>query len=92
MSAICASASLDGLVSESSNNKDSSLSDKYQSNISTSSSSNSNFFSVSDSSGSRFEMCEVGKYLFNSYLNNCLRIVAHIHDQMETGIKDRTIQ
>ena len=93
--AICASALLDELVSESSNNKDSSLSEKYQSNSSNSSSSSSSgntMLLVSGSSGTRSEMFNVSSIDSTSIIDNLLGIMAQVHDQMETGMEDNTIQ
>ena len=92
--AICASALLDELVSESSGDKDSSLSEGNSSNSSNSnsSSSDSTLLSVYGSSGTRSEMSEVSSVDSASIIDNLLGIVAQVHDQMETGMEDNTIQ
>ena len=90
--AICASALLDELVSESSGDEDSSLSEGNSSNSSNSSSSDSTLLSVSRSSGTSSEMSEVSSIDSASIIDNLLRIVAQVHDQMETGMEDNTIQ
>ena len=86
--AICASALLDELVSKSSDNEDSSLDEEYRNK----SSSDSSLLSVSNSSGSRSEMSEMSSVDSTSIIHDLLRIVAHAHDQMETGMEDNTIQ
>ena len=94
--AICTSALLDELVSESSGDEDSSLSEGNSSNSSNSnsnsSSSDSTLLSVSGSSGTRSEMSEVSSIDSASIIDNLLEIVAQVHDQMETGMDDNTIQ
>ena len=86
-------ALLDELISESSNNKDSSLSEEYQSNSSSgSSSSGSMMLPVSGSSGTRSEMSNVSSIDSTSNIDDLLGIVAQVHDQMETGMEDNTIQ
>ena len=71
--AICASVLLDELVSESSNNKDSSLREEYQGNSSTSSSSSDiTLLSVSDSSSSRSEISEVSSVDSTSIIDELL--------------------
>ena len=87
--ALCASAFLDELISESSGDEDSSLSEGSSSN---SSSSDSTLLSVSGSSGTRSEMSEVSSIDSASIIDNLLGIVAQVHDQMETGMEDNTIQ
>ena len=57
-----------------------------------SSSSNSTLLSVCGSSGTRFEMSEVSSIDSASIIDNFLEIVAQVHDQMETGMDDNTIQ
>ena len=86
--AICASALLDELISYRSNNKDSSLSEEYQSN----SSSGSMMLLVSGSSGTRSEMSNIRSIDSTSIIVDLLGIVALVHDQMETGMEDNTIQ
>ena len=90
--AICASALLDELVSTSSESEDSSLDEEYRSNSSNNSRSNSTLLSVSGSSGSRSEMSEVSSVDSTSIIDDLLGIVAQVHDQMETGMEDNTIQ
>ena len=85
---MCASVLLDELVSESSNNEDSSSSDEYQSN----SSSGSMMSLVSGSSSTRSEMSNVSSIDSTSIIDNLLGIVSQVHDQMETGMEDNTIQ
>ena len=89
---MCASALLDELISESSDYEDSSLDEEYRSNSSNRSTNNSTLLSVSDSSGSRSEMLEVSSVDSTSIIDDLLRIVGYVHDQMETGMEDRTIQ
>ena len=94
--AICAFALLDELVSESSGDEDSSLSEGNSSNSSNSSNSNSSssdstLLSVSGSSGTRSEMSEVSSIDSASIIDNLLGIVAQVHDQMEIGMGDKTI-
>ena len=69
--AICASVLLDELVSESSNNKDSSLREEYQGN-SSNSSSDITLLSVSDSSSSRSEISEVSSVDSTSIIDELL--------------------
>jgi hypothetical protein len=90
--AICASALLDELVSKSSGDEDSSLSEGNSSNSSSSSSSDSTLLSVSGSSGTRSEMSEVSSLDSTSIIENLLGIVAQMHDQMEIGMEENTIQ
>ena len=78
--AICASTLLDELVSESSGDEDSSLSEGSSSN---SSSSDSTLLSVSGSSGTRSEMSEVSSVDSTSIIDDLLGIVAQVHDQIE---------
>ena len=59
---------------------------------SNSSSSDSTLLSVSGSSGTRSEMSEVSSIDSASIIDNLLGIVAQVHDQMETGMEDNTIQ
>ena len=59
---------------------------------SNSSSSDSTFSSVSGSSGTRSEMSEVSSVDSTSIIDDLLAIVAQVHDQMETGMDDNTIQ
>ena len=72
--ALCASALLDELVSESSGDKDSSLSEGNSSNSSNSSSSDSTLPSVSGSSGTRSEMSEVSSVDSTSIIDDLLGI------------------
>ena len=88
--AICASALLDKLISKSNGDEDSSLSEGNNSN--SSSSSDSTLSSVSCSCGSRSEMSEVSCVDSTSIINVLLGIVAQVHDQMEIGMEDNTIQ
>ena len=92
--ALCASALLDELISESSGDEDSSLSEGNSSNSSNSnsSSSDSTLSSVSGSSGTRSEMSEVSSVDSTSIIDDLLGIVAQVHDQMEAGMEDNTIQ
>ena len=94
--AICASILLDELTSLSSDNEDSSLDVEYRSSNSTSSSSSSStdssLLSLSDSSGSRSEVPEVSSVASTSIIDDLLRFMAHVHDQMGTGMEDSTIQ
>ena len=91
--AICASALLDDLVSESSNSEDSSLSEEYQSNSSTSSSSSGSTMTlVSGSSATRSEMSNVSSIDSTSIIDDLLGIVAQVHGQMETGMEDNNFQ
>ena len=94
--ALCASALLDELISESSGDEDSSLSEGNSSNSSNSnsnsSSSDSTLSSVSGSSGTRSEMSEVSSVDSTSIIDDLLGIVAQVHDQMEIGMEDNTIQ
>ena len=48
--------------------------------------------SVFDSSSSRSEISEVSSVDSTSNIDDLLRIVAQVHDQMETGIEDSIIQ
>ena len=84
------------LVSESSGDEDSSLSEGNRSNSSNSNSSSSSrdstLSSVSGSSGTRSEMSEVNSVDSASIIDNLLGIVAQVHDQMEIGMEDNTIQ
>ena len=89
--AICASTLLDELVSESSGDEDLSLSEGNSSN-SNNSRSDSTLSSVSGSSGTRSEMSEVSSIDSASIIDNLLGIVAQVHDQMEIGMEDNTIQ
>ena len=91
--ALCASALLDELISESSGNEDSSLSEGNSSNHNSSScDSDSTLSSVSGSSGTRSEMSEVSSVDSASIIDNLLGIVVQVHDQMEIGMEDNTIQ
>jgi hypothetical protein len=91
--AICASALLDAHVSESSDNKDSSLGKGNSRNSTSTSSRNSSTLSlISGCSGTRFEMFEVSSVDSASIIDNRLGIVAQVHDQMETGMEDNTIE
>ena len=74
--AICASTLLDELVSESSGDEDSSLSEGNSSNSNSSSSSDSTLPSVSGSSGTRSEMSEVSSEVSTSIIDDLPRIVA----------------
>ena len=75
--AICTSALLDELVSKSSGDEDSSLSEGNSSNSSNSSSStDSTLSSVSSSSGTRSEMSELSSVDSTSIINDLLGIVA----------------
>ena len=87
--AICASALLDELVNKSCGDEDSSLSEGNSSN---SSSSDSALLSVSGSSGTTSEMSEVSSVDSTSIIDDLLGIVAQVHDQMEIGMEDNTIQ
>jgi hypothetical protein len=83
-----ASALLDALISKSIVNEDYSLSEGNSSN---SSSSDRTLLSASGSSGTRSEMSEVSSVDSASIIDDCLGIVAQVHDQMETGMEDNTI-
>ena len=83
--ALCSFALLDELVSKSSGDEDSSLSEGNSSSVST-------LLSVSGSSGTRFEMSEVSSINSTSIIDKILGIVAQVHDQMEIGMEDNTIQ
>ena len=72
--ALCASALLDELISESSGDEDSSLSEGNSSNSNSSSSSDSTLLSVSGSSGTRSEMCEVSSVDSTFIIDNLLGI------------------
>ena len=48
--------------------------------------------SVSGSSGTRSEMSNVSSFDSTSIINELLGTVAQVHDQMETGMEDNTIQ
>ena len=87
--AICASALLDELVNKSCGDEDSSLSEGNSSN---SSSTGSTLSSLSGSSGTRSEMSELSSVDSTSIINDLLGILAHVHDQMEAGMEDNTIQ
>jgi hypothetical protein len=89
--AICPSALLDELTSKSSGNEDSSLSEGNSCN-SNSSSSGSTLPSVSGFSGTRSEMSKVSSIDSTSIIDILLGIVAQVHDQMEIGMEDNTIQ
>ena len=86
--AICAFALLDELVSESSGDEDSSLSEGSSSN---SSSSDITLSSVSGSSGTRSEMSEVSSIDSASIIDILLEMVAQVHNPMETDMEDNTI-
>ena len=88
--AICTSVSLDELISESSIDEDSSLSEGNISNCS--SSSGSTLLSLSGSSGTRSEMSEVSSVDSTSITDDLCGIVAQVHDQREIGMEDNTIQ
>jgi hypothetical protein len=83
--ALCSSALLDELVSKSSGDEDSSLSEGNSSSVST-------LLSVPGSSGIRSEMSEVSSVDSTSIIDNLLGIEAQVHGQMETGMEDNTIQ
>ena len=87
--AICASALLYELISISSGNEDSSLSEGNISN--SSSSSDSTLLSLSSSSVTRSEMTEVSGVDSTSIIDYLLGILAQLHDQMETGMEDNSI-
>ena len=89
--AICASTLLDELVSESSGDEDSSLSEGNSSNSNSSSSSDSTLPSVSGSSGTRSEMSEVSSIDSASIIDILLEMVAQVHNPMETDMEDNTI-
>ena len=89
--AICASTLLDELVSESSGDEDSSLSEGNSSNSNSSSSSDSTLLSVSGSSGIRSEMSEVSSIDSASIIDILLEMVAQVHNPMETDMEDNTI-
>ena len=55
-------------------------------------SSDSPFLSVSGSSGSRSKISEVSSIDSTFIIDDLLGIVAQVHDQMETGMEDNTIQ
>ena len=81
-------------IGESSGDEDSSLSEGNSSNSSNSnsSSSDSTLSSVSGSSGTRSEISEVSSVDSTSIIDDLLGIVAQVHDQMEIGMEDNTIQ
>ena len=86
---ICASALLDELISKSSGDEGSSLSEGNSSN---SRSSDSTLSSVSGSSGTRSEISEVSSVDSTSIIHDLLGIVAQVHDQIEIGMEDNIIQ
>ena len=47
---------------------------------------------MSGSSGTRLEMSEVSNIDSTSLIDDLLGIVAQVHDQMEKGMEDNTIQ
>ena len=61
-------------------------------NSSNSCNSDSTLSSVSGSSGTRTEMSEVSSVDSTSIIDDLLGIVAQVHDQMEIGMEDNTIQ
>ena len=61
-------------------------------NSSNSSSSDSTLPSVSGFSGTRSEMSEVSSVDSTSIIHDLLGIVAQVHDQIEIGMEDNTIQ
>ena len=90
--ALCASALLDELISESSGGDDDSSLSKGNSSNCSRSSSDSTLSPVSGSSGTRSEMSEVSSVDSTSIIDDLLGIVAQVHDQMEAGMEDNTIQ
>ena len=68
--------------------EDSNLDEEYRSN----SIIDVTLLSVSDSSSSRSEISEVSSVDSTSIIDEHLRIVAHAHEQMETGIEDSIMQ
>ena len=93
--AICVSELLDEIVGERSSNEEFTLhgeNNDGSSGSGTNSSSESNLLSVSTSRGTRSEKSEV-RSLHSMYrIVECLGIVLHEHEQMETAIKDISIQ
>ena len=82
--ALCSAELLDELVSKSSGDEDSSLSEGNSSSVST-------LLSAFGSSGTRSEMSEVSSVDSTSIIDKLLGIVEQVHDQMETGKEDNTI-
>ena len=68
------------------------MDEEYRSSSSTSSRGDSTLLSVSDFSGSRSEMLKVSSVDSTSITDDLLRIMAHLHYQMETGMENSTIQ
>jgi hypothetical protein len=88
--AMCASASLDEHVSESSGNEESSLGQEHC--ISNSSSNDSILVLVSGPSGIMYEMSKVSSLGPTSIIVTPIGVVAQVHHQMETGMEVINIQ